>query len=154
MAVMSVETTRDVVSRELRTRVLGRLEQECLRLRAGARPALLRAIAAKGEGIDLVKVQRELAIVDYKIAAINDQLATTHDPHPGSALCANCCVLLDQGEGGRWFVLAALPVEGEEVIASDSALGRAMIGAREGESVHYPTPCGPRTARVIALEPS
>jgi hypothetical protein len=93
-----------------------------------------------------------LVITDYRLAAIKDFLRAEHEPHPDDAICPDCCVLVDRGDGPQWFVLAALN-EGDLVIASDSALGRAVIGARPGQIVQYPHPTGLREAHVLAIEP-
>lgn len=152
MTATCVETTRRApVSEVLREQVRGRLEQEYLRLGAVDRPALLESFNADGAGIEDTTVERALAITDYRLAAISDFLRVAHEPHPDDAVCPDCCVLVDRGDGPQWFVLAALN-EGDLVIASDSALGRAVIGARAGQVVQYPDPTGLRTARVVALE--
>ena len=154
MTATTLDYAPGAVTWELRIQVWDRVEQEYLRLRAVDRPALLKRFDADDDGTDIGKVGRAIAITDYQIAAIGDYLRTVHEPHPDSSVCPDCCVLLDRGEGPRWHLLAALS-DGDDppVIASDSALGRAVIGARAGQVVHYPTPTGQRMARVIALEP-
>ena len=154
MTVTTVEIAAGAVSRELRIRVREQLEEKYLRLCAVDRPALLLArLEADDDGSDVVAVERALAIADYQIAAIHDYLGAVHGLRPHTIVCLDCCVLLDRGDGPHWFLVAALPEADLPVIAVDSALGRAVIGARQGQVVHYPTPTGPRTARVIALEP-
>ena len=153
MTATFVETTRSApVSQVLRDQVRSRLEQEYLRLRSVDRPALLESFAADETGPADPTVGRALAITDYRLAAISDFLRAAHDPHPEDAVCPDCCVLVDRGDGPQWFVLAALSEGDLPVIPSDSALGRAVIGARPGQVVHYPDPTGLRTARVLALE--
>ena len=152
MTATAVEFAPSAVTTcELRVQARNRFAEEFLLLRAVERPSLLEAIAEAKEVDDL---GRALAIIDYRLAAIQDFLRTGHDPHPDGAVCPDCCVFLDQGEGPQWFLLAALPEEKLPIIASDSALGRALIGARPGEVVEYPTLFGLQTARVLALEPS
>ncbi len=152
MTVTTVEIAPGAVSRQLRIQVREHFEDEYLRLRAVDRPALLLAsLEADDDGTDVVAVERALAISDYQIAAIHDYLGTVHDPRPHDLVCLDCCVLLDRGDGPDWSLVAALPETDLPVIAVDSALGRALIGARPGQVVEYPTPVGPRTARVLAL---
>lgn len=153
MTATFVETTRSgAVTEVLRDQVRNRLEQEYLRLRTVDRPALLESFDADEAGIADTTVGRALAITDYRLAAISDFLRAAHEPHPDDAVCPDCCVLVDRGDGPQWFVLAALSEGDLPVIASDSALGRAVIGARAGQVVQYPDPTGLRTARVVALE--
>lgn len=145
MTATFVETARRTpVSEVVRVHVRSRLEQEYRRLRTVDRPALL-------ESADTT-AGRALAITDYRLAAISDFLRAEHAPHPEDAVCPDCCVLVDRGDGPQWFVLAALSDGDLPVIPSDSALGRAVIGARPGQVVHYPDPTGPRSARVLAME--
>ncbi len=142
-----------VSSRELRAHVRDRLEEEYLLLRAVERPALLEKFDAAGAS-DSAGAARAVALTDYRLAAIEHVLEAQHHPHPDTAVCTQCCVLLDQGAGPQWFLLAALSEGDLPVIASDSALGRALVGARPGETVLHPCPSGVRAVRVIALEPS
>lgn len=153
MTATSVETARRApVSKVVRDQVRNRLEQEYLRLRTVDRPALLESLAADETDLADTTAGRALAITDYRLAAIGDFLRAAHDPHPEDAVCRDCCVLVDRGDGPQWFVLAALNAGDLPVIPSDSALGRAVIGARPGQVVHYPDPTGPQAARVLAME--
>jgi hypothetical protein len=156
MPVTNVETAPHPLSQKLRNQVRDRVEQEYQRLYTEDRPGLADLLAADPERPDAEQIRRALLIVDYRIAALQDHLETSHRPHPHNGICPRCCVLLDlrEGRGPQWFLLAAIPGDNPRVIASDSALGRALIGARPGQNIHYPTPVGVQTARVIALEAS
>lgn len=151
MTATALESTTCTDSRDLRFRVQGRVKADYLRHKV-ERYGLHGRLAAAESATD-ADVARAVTILDYRIAAIQDHLGTVHKAHPRAGVCPDCCVLLDQGEGPRWYLLAALPEEGLPVIASDSSLGRALMGARKGQVVEYPTPAGPRTARVLELEP-
>lgn len=154
MTATFVETAPSAaVARELRVQVRTRLEREYLRLRSVERPGLVDEFALVEDGAVDAELTRALAITDYRLAAISDFLRHRHQPHPDGPVCADCCVLLDHGDGPRWVVLAALTATDLPVVPSDSALGRALIGARPGETVYYPDPSGLRTARVLAVEP-
>lgn len=149
MTATTVRFAPGAVSQGLRLQVRDRLERRYLRLLDFERPALLQRF---DDGEKAATVGRAIAITDYEIAAIQHHLGTEHDAHPDGGVCSNCCVLLDQGDGPQWLLLAALPEEGLPVIASDSALGRALIGAHAGQTVQFPTPSGARTADLIAVE--
>jgi transcription elongation GreA/GreB family factor len=152
MTLAIAERVADIVGRELRRQVRDRWEQEYRRLSSAERPALVRQLRGARSDAEAARVRRAVTIADYHLAAIADHLAAEHKPHPDDVVCAGCCVLLDRGTGGpEWFLLAALPEPGPRVIASDSALGRALIGVRADQSVDYPDPTGMRTVRVLAL---
>lgn len=96
--------------------------------------------------------ERANTILDYHLAALRHFLATDHGAPSRTLVGPGCCVLLDRGEGGEWYLLADLPFEDPRVIASDSALGRALLHARPGGSVEYPTPSGICSASLLAVE--
>jgi hypothetical protein len=139
MTATTVAFVAETAPEQPRLQVRERLEQEYVRLREVERPALLRRFDAAGAG------------AASAIAAIQLHLDKAHDAHADRGACPDCCVLLDRGEGPQWFLLAALSEHGLPVIASDSALGRALLGARPGETVEYPDPTGTRAVRVLAL---
>ncbi len=151
MTATTVAFVAETAPEQPRLQVRERLEQEYVRLREVERPALLRRFDAAGAGAASATVGRSIAITDYRIAAIQHHLDKAHDAHADRGACPDCCVLLDRGEGPQWFLLAALSEHGLPVIASDSALGRALLGARPGETVEYPDPTGTRAVRVLAL---
>jgi hypothetical protein len=45
-------------------------------------------------------------------------------------------------------------VVGEQVIAADSSLGRALTGVRPGQTFRYFSHAGPRIGRLVDIEPS
>jgi hypothetical protein len=154
MTLMTVErapapSTCDVS--HLRDQVRDRFAEEYLGLRDIERPALLEMLDAEDVGTDRAKVSRALTIIDYHLAAIRDFLGPETGT-PGERAGSGSCVCLEQSEGPRWFLLAALPFEDPRVIASDSALGRALIGARPDQTVVYPSPHGLQKVRVLAVE--
>lgn len=152
MTVTSTDTSAEVVVHALRTRVRDRLELEYLRLRTVDRLAALKLVSIGAQ--DATEARRELANLDERISAVHRYLGTAHDPHPDAGACLGCGVLLDTGEGEpRWFLIASLPVEDEQVIAADSSLGRALRCARPGESVRYVSSAGPRIARILDVGP-
>jgi hypothetical protein len=154
MTVTTTDASAKPAARLLRAHVRDCLEREYLRLRSVDRPALRELMQEDDAGTDAVVVGRELTLVEERITAIHDYLGAVHHPHLVEAVCLDCCVLLDTGDGPQWFLLAALPIEDERVIAADSSLGRALVGARPGQSVRYRNNAGPRIARVLELEPS
>ena len=145
-----LEGVAEVVGRELRRQVHRQLRQEHDRLWDIERLALLLKLDGAEEAT-ATEIRRAIAKLDYRIAALRNCLATEHQPHDDEVVCPGCCVLLDRGTKPHWFLLAALPEQDLPVIASDSALGRALIGARPDRGVEYPHPTGVRTARVLAL---
>jgi transcription elongation GreA/GreB family factor len=154
MTVATTGLAAGAVTQAVRRQVRRRLEEELRRLTEVERPALLAQFDGAADDTDLMGIGRAIALVRYRIAEIQNHLNAEHEPHPRSGICPRCCVLIDRGEGPKWSVLAALPETGLPVISSDSALGRALIGARPGESVEYPDPTGIRIARVLDTEPA
>jgi hypothetical protein len=147
----TMEHTLATVTQELVDEVREQFEEEYLALRDIERPALVEMLGLDSEAGELARVSRALTILDYQLAAIRDFLGS-EDGTTAQRAGSGSCVYLDQGEGPRWFLLAALPFEHPRVLASDSALGRAVLGVPAGQSVVYPTPNGLQTARVLAVE--
>ncbi|WP_019875280.1 hypothetical protein [Sporichthya polymorpha] len=150
MTVTTLLTTESIVGDALRREVRSRVEEEHARLREVERPELLAQFDAAAES-ELPALGRAIAILNYRIAALTHELDTVHEPHPDSAVCPSCCVQIDRGDGAHWFLLAALDERGLPVIAHDSGLGRALIGARPGQDVVYPDPAGARAVHVLAM---
>ena len=119
----------------LRARFRDRLEQEYLRLR--------NMDGAEGADRDLI---------DRRIASIHDYLGFIHEQHAENGICAECCVVIDVGDGPRTVLITAVDVVDDDVVAAGSALGRALLGARPGDRVQLRTATGPRIARVLAVQ--
>jgi transcription elongation GreA/GreB family factor len=146
--------TSATVAENLRNQVRDRFEEEYLGLRDIERPALVEMLDTEDAETDLAKVLRAITIIDYQLAAIRDFLGSEPKASSRQSVGVGSCVCLDLGEGPRWFLLAALPFDDPRVIASDSALGRAVLRARPRDAVVYPTPAGLKTARIIAVDPA
>ena len=138
MSALLAEQTSALLREELVEAVRDRFDREYRRLHEVARPALVKQLDAEGDA----RVSRDLTILDYHLAAIREFLA------PPRATCA----LVEQDGSPQWYVLAALPFADRRVIASDSALGRALLTAEPGQAVEYPTPAGVDSVRVLAVE--
>jgi transcription elongation factor GreA len=153
MTVATAGLAAGAVTQAVRRHVRRQLEQELLRLRDVERPALLQQFDAAEDETESLRIGRAIAIIGYRIVEIQHCLKTVHDPHPWSGICPDCCVLVDRGDGPKWLLMGRVSEGDLPLIASDSALGRALIGARPGESVAYPDPTGIRTVRVLGTEP-
>ena len=141
MTTVTDRTSSLVSARAFRALVRDRLEQEYLRLRSIDRST---------------RTDAELAVIDRRIAAVHDHLGTVHDHHPGSGIAADCCAVIDAGDGPHPVLVCTLDVvEGDLedlVVRVDSSLGRALLGSRAGDRVRFTGPAGPAMARVVALE--
>lgn len=137
-------------------RVRERLEEELAGLVGVVRPALLAALRAEdtdpaGAG-DRMVVEAELAAVEQRIAAVHDFLGAVHVPADDGIVHRNSLVTLDLGMGPQTFLIVDLAVEGEDVIVTDSPLGRAVLGAHAGTTVTLTTPAGPVAVAVLAVD--
>lgn len=145
---------------ELRARVRTQLETEYARLHTVDRPALLQLLAEKGETQGSAEassgtgdvLRAELAVLEERIAAVHDYLGDLHEPPAGGQPGLGSAVEVDLGDGPRWMLLASLAVADDDVVAVDSPLGRALLGAHPGQAFAFTTPEGPRTGRLVAVE--
>lgn len=138
---------------DLRVQVRGEVEEEYLRLRTVDRPALLDALANMPAGDpDTVVISDELTLLDRRIGEIRTYLGTVRLPADAGRAAVDYGVRVDLGDGPEWMLLTDLPVLDERVVATDSPLGKALLGAEVGASFTFRTPHGTRTGVLLAVE--
>jgi transcription elongation GreA/GreB family factor len=142
-----------MIQNDLRTH----LERELAELEATERPRLLALIGSVHGGdaadqADRAVPELHLAQVDRRIERLRDRLATLDrapaktgrpGPLPGAT------VILDFGAGPETYLLSDFPHGGTQVITRHSPLGRALAGARPGETIRYHTPLGAATVTLV-----
>jgi hypothetical protein len=62
---------------------------------------------------------------DRRIAAIHDHLGTLPERGPRAEIGAECCAVIDLGAGPRTVLISSVDVGDEDVVSTDSPLGRA-----------------------------
>jgi transcription elongation factor GreA len=147
--------TRDHQYEDLRAAV----ERELAELEAGERPRLLAVIGAvdgrdAADRADRAVPELYLAEVEARIRRLRDRLAALDRTAvvPGNGPLTGRTVVLDFGDGPERYLLAAFPDGRTPVITPDSPLGRALVGARAGQQVTYPSPRGTATVTLVAVE--
>jgi transcription elongation factor GreA len=83
-----------------------------------------------------------LAMLEQRIAAVETELAASHQPSPrpaDDAIAVGDVVTLDLGDGPESFLLGSVDQAGDsfDVVTPSSPLGQALQGARVGSTVTY-----------------
>jgi len=98
-----------------------------------------------------------LAVLDDRIATVEEELAATQHPNARSdqdGAATGDVVTLDFGDGPESFLLGSVDEAGDsfDVITPNSPLGQALHGARAGSTVSYTAQPNRRLqATVIAV---
>ena len=98
-----------------------------------------------------------LAMLDERIATVEEELVTSQRPSPRSeqdGAAVGDMVTLDFGDGPESFLLGSVDAADDniDVITPNSPLGRALHGARVGSTVSYTTrPDRTLNATVLAV---
>jgi transcription elongation factor GreA len=117
-------------------------------LRAEREHALAETIPAGGGDVadraTNVDGHVQLAMLDRRIATVEQELAVNHQPSARSAddiAVVGDVVTLDFGDGPESFLLGSVDQAGDnfDVITPGSPLGHALQGARVGSTVSYAT---------------
>jgi hypothetical protein len=140
----------------LRTEIREYLQHELATLMCVDRPRVRALLDGAGEPLDAAEraiLETELSAVNERILRVRGYLGRLHEPGRSIAARPDSAVLVDLGDGPRLTVLTELAVPGVDgAVALDSPLGVALRGVAAGATVHYPTPTGSGTARVLAVE--
>jgi transcription elongation factor GreA len=99
-----------------------------------------------------------LAMLEQRIAAVEDELAASHEHgtrSPDDAATVGDVVTLDFGDGPESFLVGSVDQAGDgfDVITPSSPLGQALQGARVGSTISYsPRPNRTLYATLIAVD--
>ena len=148
-ATISAATRQDILTARLTT-----LRAEREQARAETIPAGGGDVADRATNVDsLVR----LAVLDERVALVEDELAATQQPSQRPAqdgAAVGDVVTLDFGDGPEAFLLGSVDEasEGLDVVTPNSPLGQALRGARAGSTVSYTArPNRTLQATVIAV---
>jgi transcription elongation factor GreA len=143
---------------------LSALEAELVALEGEARRKIAQRIKTAREWGDLKEnseyhdAKNDQAHLETKIARLRERLeaAEVREPQTGSAAAgfgSRVTVRDELGEREDTYTLVSAPESkpAEGLIASDSPVGRALTGARTGDTVTVAAPRGPRTLAVLAV---
>jgi transcription elongation factor GreA len=134
------------------------LQRELAHLAESEHPRLL-ALMGTVEGTDTIDqadralIEQELASTEGRIARLRDQLATVDAAaRSDGGTGAWSTVVVDFGDGPEAYLLADFTMSGRRVITRGSPLGKALSGARGGQTVTYLTPRGRAAVRLLAVD--
>jgi transcription elongation factor GreA len=136
-----------------------KLESELAELEGPKRTAVVQAIKVAREFGDLSEnfeyhaAKNEQGMLEARIRTLRSRLAHSIvvESQTG-AVAVGSHVVLEDSQGERMEVEIS-SVGGSGTVSPDSPLGRALIGATEGDNVEVEAPRGSWTARVISVEP-
>jgi transcription elongation factor GreA len=142
-----------------------RLEQELARLRS-ERHTLAAGFAGedpvdpdvgdRGDQAQALEGDADLARVDRRIDEIQHLIASPDAADPQAGIADGTVVTLrfSGGDVATFRVVTIVEEAGtDEVITSDSPLGRALAGRRAGDTLTYEGPDGDLQADVVELRP-
>ncbi|MFF5858169.1 GreA/GreB family elongation factor [Streptomyces sp. NPDC012751] len=136
------------------------LEQELADLRDERRlvAGTLHDSASVGDQADQADELRrvdQLARLDRRIEDITERLrqAETAGPAPTDEVGVGSTVTVRFPDGTAETLQIAEVAEAldQTLVTADSPLGRALLGRRPGDTVHYDTPDGPATAVLVSI---
>lgn len=139
-----------------------RLLADLATLRDVERPALLAGMSTvTGDAADQAeRTQREmdLAQLDMRIHRLESRLDRLRTGRPrrrndGDVVTVGSTVTVDFGDGPEQYTLTDLddPVATAAVITPTSPLGRALLGAQPGQTVHVRTPASLSDVRLLTV---
>ncbi len=135
-----------------------RLEAELAELEGPKRKAVVQAIKTAREFGDLSEnfeyhaAKNEQGMLEARIRTLRSRLdhSVVVESRAG-AVAVGSHVVLEDAHGERMEVEIS-SVGGSGAVSPDSPLGRALIGASEGDTVEVEAPRGSWTARVVSVE--
>lgn len=102
-----------------------------------------------------VEANIRLSLLDERIAGLMDEIdAFKHSDHSDDVVSLGDAVTLDLGDGPETFVVGSVEqaAAGVEVLTPGSPLGKALIGAKVGDTVTYSPRAGVSLdAKVVAV---
>ena len=136
-----------------------KLEAELAELEGPKRTAAIQAIKTAREFGDLSEnfeyhaAKNEQGMLEARIRTLRSRLAhSILVESEAGAVAVGSHVVLEAADGERMEVEIS-SVGGSGAVSPDSPLGRALIGASEGDTVEVEAPRGAWTARVVSIEP-
>jgi len=134
------------------------LEGELAELEGPKRTAIVQAIKAAREFGDLSEnfeyhaAKNEQGLLERRIKILQERLRNSEVVEDAEAgrVSVGSLVEIEDEDGGR-MELEVSSLGGTGSVSPDSPLGRALMGAREGEVVSVDAPRGAWRARVIAV---
>jgi transcription elongation factor GreA len=134
------------------------LERELAELEGPKRSAIVQAIKAAREFGDLSEnfeyhaAKNEQGMLERRIKILQERLRSSEIVEDAEAgrVSVGSLVEIEDEDGGR-MELEVSSVGGVGSVSPDSPLGRALMGAREGEVVSVDAPRGAWRARVVAV---
>jgi len=153
---------RVLLTREGRARLLAELEE--LRTTRRAEVAERLRISREegpgdaGDNTQYLETQRELALLEARIAQIERTLAqaeiveTQHTP--GGTVRLGSCVVVrdDEGEEDTYHLVGSAEANPRQgLISYESPVGRALMERRAGETVSVETPAGVRKLTIVSV---
>lgn len=142
-----------------------RLEQELARLRTERREQAAGlagedpedpVVGDRGDQAQALEGDADLARLDRRIDELQHLIATPDaaDEEVGLPDGAVVTLRFPGGDVTTFRVVAIVEEAGEdEVLTSDSPLGRALAGRHPGDTITYPGPDGDLNAEVVDLKP-
>jgi transcription elongation factor GreA len=143
-----------------------RLEAEVLQLEGEGRRAIAARIKTAREWGDLKEnaeyhaAKEEAAMLEAKITQLKDQIRSAEivEAADGDAAGMGTTVVYEDDKTGKELRHKLVPKleadPGAGLISIDSPVGKALAGAKVGDSATLETPAGTRTMRILALEHS
>ncbi|MEU6670374.1 GreA/GreB family elongation factor [Streptomyces sp. NPDC046727] len=136
------------------------LEQELADLRDERRlvAGTLRDATSVGDQADQADELRradQLERLDRRIEDITVRLRQADEAGPAptdvAGVGSTVTVRFSDGETETLQIGEVTEALDETLVTADSPLGRALLGRRSGDTVHYNTPDGPETAVVVSI---
>ncbi|GGS53675.1 MULTISPECIES: GreA/GreB family elongation factor [Streptomyces] len=135
------------------------LEQELADLQAERRlvAGTLRdlSVGDQADQADELRRADQLGRLDRRIEDITERLsqAEAAGPAPTDVVGVGSTVTVRFSDGATEALQIGEVAEAldQALVTADSPLGRALLGRRPGDTVHYNTPDGPATAVVVSI---
>ena len=148
------EPKQERMTEEQRARLLAELEE----LEGPRRAAAIQAIKTAREFGDLSEnfeyhaAKNEQGLLERRIHILQERLrnAVVVENTGGGKVSVGSVVEIEDEHGDR-MQLEVSSLGGSGAVSPDSPLGRALMGAREGETVDVEAPRGAWRARIVAV---
>ncbi|MER7083376.1 Transcription elongation factor, GreA/GreB family [Saccharopolyspora kobensis] len=113
-------------------------------------------VGDRGDEANALESGDDLIAVDERIATVTELLAGGPERAPGRVPDGTRATLRFDDGTEQEVCAVAIPEEiasGQQgmTVTTDSPLGRALAGRREGDTISYSTPAGEVRARVVSL---
>ena len=114
--------------------------------------AAARAHRDLSENFEYHAAKNEQGLLERRITILRERLqSSVLVDHPETGRVSVGSVVEIEDEEGARLQLEVSSLGGTGAVSPDSPLGRALLGAREGEVVHVEAPRGAWHARIVAV---